>query len=384
MLKKVSLCILTTFFSAVAYAVVINGPLEKARLESLTRSPTCVNGRIYYNITSHSMQLCSNGEWSTPTALGYTPESTDNKSLETDLGGDSPSNEYFPSQAAVKTFIDNGFSTAEVKLNGATSGSITLKTDAVIGTPYTVTLPATGPSVTWAGWSTAQALTYNKSGYGWSNVSVNPKTPTVQKFTSGSGTYTTPTGARYIRVRMVGGGGGGGGGLGTDGTNGGSTVFGSSVIVATGGYAGLTNGYGGVGGSAYFDSSINGIAVTGADGQSGQQISDDTAAYWSGGIGGNSFFGGAGSRWSAYGGPLAVTNSGSGGGGGYAIGSGSSGSYSGGGGGSGGYIDAILSEPAASYAYSVGSSGIAGSAGALSGAGGHGGSGVLIVEEYYQ
>ena len=30
--------------------------------------------------------------------------------------------------------------------------------------------------------------------------------PTVQKFTSGTGTYTTPANVKYIRVRMVGGG----------------------------------------------------------------------------------------------------------------------------------------------------------------------------------
>jgi len=38
--------------------------------------------------------------------------------------------------------------------------------------------------------------------------------PTQQRFTSSTGTYTTPTSPRsplYLRVRMVGGGGGGGG-----------------------------------------------------------------------------------------------------------------------------------------------------------------------------
>ena len=33
----------------------------------------------------------------------------------------------------------------------------------------------------------------------------------VQTFTSSSGTYTVPTGTRYLVVKMVGGGGGGGG-----------------------------------------------------------------------------------------------------------------------------------------------------------------------------
>lgn len=40
---------------------------------------------------------------------------------------------------------------------------------------------------------------------------VNLAVPTVQKFTSGSGTYTTPSGVKWIRVRMVGGVGGPGG-----------------------------------------------------------------------------------------------------------------------------------------------------------------------------
>jgi len=61
--------------------------------------------------------------------------------------------------------------------------------------------------------------------------------PSVQKFTSGSGTYTTPAGVKRIRVRMVGGGGGGAGGGSTYGAggNGGDTTFGSSLLVAGGG-----------------------------------------------------------------------------------------------------------------------------------------------------
>lgn len=34
------------------------------------------------------------------------------------------------------------------------------------------------------------------------------KAPTIQKFLSGSGTYSTPIGVRYIKVKMVGGAGG--------------------------------------------------------------------------------------------------------------------------------------------------------------------------------
>lgn len=41
--------------------------------------------------------------------------------------------------------------------------------------------------------------------------------PTVQRLTSGSSTYNTPSNAKYLRVRLVGGGGGGGGGNGGSG-----------------------------------------------------------------------------------------------------------------------------------------------------------------------
>lgn len=59
-------------------------------------------------------------------------------------------------------------------------------------------------------------------------------TPTIQRFTSGSGTYTTPVGVRYIKVTAIGGGGGGGGAgtSSTDGGAGGNTTFGTSLITA--------------------------------------------------------------------------------------------------------------------------------------------------------
>lgn len=72
-------------------------------------------------------------------------------------------------------------------------------------------------------------------------TNLSGKSPTQQRFTSGSGTYMTPAGCTYIRVRMVGGGGGGGGSgstAGTAGTSGGTTTFGTSLISCTGGSAG--------------------------------------------------------------------------------------------------------------------------------------------------
>jgi len=60
--------------------------------------------------------------------------------------------------------------------------------------------------------------------------------PQVTVYTSGSGTYTTPTNAKYLQIKMVGGGGGGSGGYNgsiyTSGTSGGNTTF--STLTANG------------------------------------------------------------------------------------------------------------------------------------------------------
>jgi hypothetical protein len=57
----------------------------------------------------------------------------------------------------------------------------------------------------------------------------------------------------------------------------------------------------------------------------------------------------------------------------------------GGGGGAGGYIDALIVNPATSYAYAIGSGGAGGTAGTGTSAhaGGSGGSGVIIIDEHY-
>src|SRR5258708_2785022 len=51
--------------------------------------------------------------------------------------------------------------------------------------------------------------------------------PTVQRFTSGSGTYTPTAGIVRARIRMCGGGGGGGATVTNNGANGGDTSFGT-------------------------------------------------------------------------------------------------------------------------------------------------------------
>ena len=242
-------------------------------------------------------------------------------------------------------------------LAGATSGSTTIQaTDAVT---QTLTLPnATGTLAIYAA-------------------------PQVTTYTSGSGTYTVPTGAKWLYVKMVGGGGGGGGGSTggavSNGGTGGTTTFGSSLLTCTGGVGGATSGFSTLssGGTATLNSPSTGIAINGATSTPTLQ----PASYVPGGNGSSSSFGGAGGGGYISAGGSAATNSGSGGGGGGA----SSGTsvYGGGGGASGAYIEAYITSPSSTYSYAVGSSGTAGTAGTNGVNGGAGGSGVIIITAYF-
>ena len=199
---------------------------------------------------------------------------------------------------------------------------------------------------------------------------------TTTRMTSGSGTYTTPTGCVAIRLRMTGGGGGGGASGasgGSSGGAGGNTTFGT--FTAGGGSGGFNNGNAGGGGSSLGSPSITAAGNPGA-------VEATLATGAIGGNGGaNPFFGGAGAS-GTLGGPAglaAATNSGAGGGG---CGSSVSTSAAGGGGGSGGCVEHFITSPAASYSYTVGAAGTGGSGG-TSAAGGAGGSGFIYTEEYY-
>tara|TARA_R110000824_G_scaffold3602_1_gene17057 strand:- start:481 stop:1323 length:843 start_codon:yes stop_codon:yes gene_type:complete len=197
---------------------------------------------------------------------------------------------------------------------------------------------------------------------------------TTQVFTSGSGTYTTPTGCAAIRVRMVGGGGGSGAAATNNGTAGGNTTFSASSMQANGGGLG-TNGAssGGTGGTG--GTGANGlINAKGNDGGSG---GDDTAA--AGGTGGGSYFVGGG-RSGTHGGGAGLAAGAYGGGGG-APGSTAGLSNSPGGGGGGGYCERLISSPDATYTYAVGAAGSGGAAGTT--AGQNGSAGLIIVEEWY-
>ena len=135
-----------------------------------------------------------------------------------------------------------------------------------------------------------------------------------------------------------------------------------------------------IGGSTTI-SGATGIGITG--GQGGPNAGSTVTSSVIGGAGGNSSLGGAGaSGYQGSAGTAAAANSGSGGGG-AGVGMIASG-VSGCGGGAGGYIDAIITSPAATYSYAVGAGGTAGGAGTSGNAGGAGAAGIILVTEYYQ
>jgi hypothetical protein len=209
--------------------------------------------------------------------------------------------------------------------------------------------------------------------------------PTIQKFTSGSGTYTTPAGVRFINVQMVGAGAGGSGSgasatASVNGSNGGNTTFGTSLLTTNGGLAGSMPGAGGAGGVASLGTGSIGTLFSGGQGEGYTDVSN-TTTFMRGGAGGSSYFGyhpGGTSNANATNADANTGEGGGGAGGGTAIGM-----RSGIGGGGGGFIDAIINSPSATYSYAVGAAGAGGTAGTSGFAGGAGGSGYIEVREYY-
>lgn len=236
--------------------------------------------------------------------------------------------------------------------------------EVVSGSSYNIGVPSDA-SVTAVKISSGTALagtvlTANGSG----GATFTNNLPTITRYISGSGSgvtgYTPPTNCKYIRVKMV--GGGGGGASSSNGTPGGNTTFGTSLLTANGG-SGATGSTGGAGGTVTVNSpAITVVAVSGGSGNKGAQNTQDAN-----GSGGASAFGGNGGYTFA-----GATNTGGGGAGGV------SGAF--GGGGAGGYIEALIASPftGAPYAWQVGIAGASGGGSSTAG-----GSGVIIIEEYY-
>lgn len=262
-------------------------------------------------------------------------------------------------------------STAEGGAGGADSANTYYTDTGVTSKAFRVIGSLDFPSgqATAGTWATAPTTISVLSAGAARNVPV--KGPTTQVFTSGSGTYTTPAGVRWIRVRAV-GGGGGGSGSGTspgNGNAGNASTFSSFTAGGGSGTSGLAGGDGGSGSGA----NINLSGGRGAD-------ANNTSTVGSG-FGGSSTLG-CGAGGAVYGGSTgrsAAANSGGGGSGATA----SSGTLCAASGGGGGYIESIINNPAASYSYAVGAGGSGGTAGSSGSTGGAGGSGIVIVEEFY-
>lgn len=270
----------------------------------------------------------------------------------------------FQFQSSTNTPANGSFASVVIAQQTTSPNIITLKSPTSLASSYNVTFPTAVPSFT-------SLLTMSTSGV---LSTVAYKAPTVQKFTSGSGTYTLPTSPSplYIRLIMVGGGGGGGGNT-SDGGAGGDSTFGSNTAGGGGGGQAVAADYGGAGGTPTLAAGFSGVATAGGGGGGG---GGDSGTPVSGGAGGSSALGG-GARATLTpntAGSAGGTNSGGGG-------SGSSSLTSSTGGGGGAYINAIATSPSSTYAYSVGA---AGAAGTGSQDGGAGGSGLIVVEEYYQ
>jgi len=189
----------------------------------------------------------------------------------------------------------------------------------------------------------------------------------------GAGTYTTPTNANQLKIRMIGGGGGGGSNANVAaGVQGSSTIFNS--VEAVGGFGGLANeprtgGAGGTGGA--------GTCALRLKGGNGWGANNGIAVIAGGGQG--VFGGGAAPLGVAdntdNGGPGAA-NTGGGGGGAF-----NTAGFSGSGGGAGEYCELVINSPGASYSYTVGGGGIGGDG--TDKDGGAGGSGVIIVTAHF-
>lgn len=213
--------------------------------------------------------------------------------------------------------------------------------------------------------------------------------PTITRITAvGLSTYTTPEGALYLKVKMVGGGAGGGGSGAPNGPNpshGGSSFFGPSsspILVAEGGLGGGPSGSQPIG---IINSPAYGFFIRGQNGE-GYFYNGTSGINVFGGAGGSSAFGPGASRGhgssSNYNGTSALANTGGGGSGG---GGGSlSGKYGGVGGGGAAYVEAIIPNPESSYQITVGAGSSGGAAGTSGNPGGAGGSGIIIIEAHYQ
>ncbi len=305
--------------------------------------------------------------------------------------------------SATQTFIFQSDALTPANIDGASyilrnlvasSKGLTLAPPNAMAADYTITLPPLPGSTLPVQLSSSGALSTGQISYTQLDSNVQAKivgvASTVQRFTTGSGTYTLPANALYIKVTMAGGGGGGGGGNGggnTGGSSGSNTTWadGSGTFTAGGGTGGQQgDGSSGAtpGGTPTVGSPpANTRIIYSYAGANGQGAGKSAAGgRYPGAMGGSNLLGGAGAG--AIPGGNAEPNTGAGGGGGG--GDTGSNTFTGAGGGAGAYIQFYIYSPQATYTYSVGALGSGGSGATGTFNGGNGASGSITVEEFYQ
>lgn len=337
---------------------------------------TTSTGLVAYNSTDKRLDVY-NGAWHSVSSVkkhsaktaDYTATYSDDV-IECDATGGAITI-TLPAAATIKGKI------LEIKKTDTSTNAVTVdgNSSETIDGATTLALPASN-----------DAVVIQSDGTNW-KIRRLQKSPTQQVFTSSSGTYTTPTGVKYLRVRMCGSGGSGassGSASAADGSDGNVSTFGSSLLTANGGSKGLKGNSGAAsGGSATIASPAYGTAIAGGKGGSGGLIGTTAALTLPGGPGGTNAFGG-GAVSGTTGSSAGIANTGAGGSGGSFGTGGSFTGDTGGGGGAGGYLDAIIPSPSSTYAYAVGASVNGASAGTNGQAGGNSGSGYIEVTEHYQ
>lgn len=293
----------------------------------------------------------------------------------------------FGTGVATALTLNIGSAGAPVLFNGAggtpTSLVLTNATNLPTSALTGLTLAAQEPAHTGDVTNTAGSLALNLS-------AARSTLPTIQQFTTGSGTYTKPANTLWIEILLQGPGGGGSGsgttttsGAGGTGTG---TCWNTSGAACTTPVYSAGPGVGGVGGGSLAGGSGGGITgsascTTSVSGAAGTAAPVAAATGGAGAAGASSPLagGGAGGIPGGGGGTGAPANSGAGGGGAGGVAT----VASGGGGGAGAYCYVIINTPAASYTYAVGPGGSAGAAGSSGAAGGTGAAGLIRVIEHY-
>lgn len=217
-------------------------------------------------------------------------------------------------------------------------------------------------------------------------AAIAPVAPQTTIYATGSGTYTTPANAVYLRVEMVGAGSGGAGG-GTGGAAsaaGGNTTFGS--LTAGGGAAAPAAGSSTFASVATATTGAGILSIGGGLGTAGINFNASSiAGFTSGGGLGAASVCGAGAP-----GAILVNTTATAAGVSAALGAGGGGGAgnptnpAGWGGNSGAALRTILTGLSVSYSYSVGAGSAGGAAGTLGNAGSAGGNGYLMITAYFQ